>query len=119
MAKSVLIVDDTMFIRRLLKDILEKNGITDIIEAPNGDAALRMYIDNQPDVVLMDVNMPEKDGLTAIREIIAYDHDANIAVCSAMSHRDTVMTAVREGARDFIVKPFMEERVMETLDKLA
>jgi two-component system chemotaxis response regulator CheY len=119
MAKSVLIVDDTMFIRRLLKDILEKNGITDIIEAPDGDAALRMYIDNKPDVVLMDVNMPEKDGLTAIREIIAYDHDANIAVCSAMSHRDTVMTAVREGAKDFIVKPFLEERVMETLDKLA
>lgn len=119
MAKSVLIVDDAAFMRIKLKDILEKNGYEVAAEAQNGIEAVEKFKETQPDLVTMDITMPEKDGVEALKEIKAIDPSAVVLMCSAMGQQSMVMDAIRAGAIDFIVKPFDTERVIKALDKAS
>jgi two-component system chemotaxis response regulator CheY len=119
MAKRVLIVDDAAFMRIKLKDILEKNGYEVAAEAQNGIEAVEKYKETNPDLVTMDITMPEKDGVEALKEIKELDANATILMCSAMGQQSMVMDAIRAGAIDFIVKPFDTERVIKALDKAS
>lgn len=118
MAK-VLIVDDATFMRMMIKDILEKNGYQVVGEAPNGLKAVELYKAEKPDVVTMDITMPEMDGIEAVKAIKAFDPAAKIIMCSAMGQQSMVMDAIRAGAKDFIVKPFQADRVLEAIKKVV
>jgi two-component system chemotaxis response regulator CheY len=119
MAKRVLITDDALFMRTTLKSILTKNGFTVVGEAINGRESIDLYMQTQPDVVMMDITMPDMDGITAVNEIKRIDATAKIIMCSAMGQKDMVLKAVAAGAKGFIVKPFQAEKVIETLQKLV
>src|ERR1044072_806232 len=112
MEACILITDDTIFTRTVLKSILSANGFKSILEAGNGEQALQSYKLNKPDVVLMDITMPIMDGLTALREIRAFDPEAKVIMCTAMGQKNMVVEAIKYGARDFIVKPFQSNRVL-------
>ena len=115
--KRVLIVDDAAFMRLNLKNILKENY--EIAgEAENGQQAVEMYQELKPDFVTMDITMPVMDGLEAIKEIKKIDPEANIIVCSAMGQQKMIIKAIEAGAKDFIVKPFKEQRVLEAIEKL-
>ncbi|HOQ08691.1 MAG TPA: response regulator [Syntrophomonadaceae bacterium] len=117
MSKRVLIVDDAAFMRMMIKDILTKNGYEVVGEAENGLIAVEKYLDLRPDLVTMDITMPEMDGITAVKEIKAQDPSARIIMCSAMGQQAMVIDAIQAGAKDFIVKPFQPERVLEAVSK--
>lgn len=119
MSKKVLIVDDAVFMRMKLKDILEKNGFEVVGEAQNGMEAIEKYKAEGPDVVTMDITMPEMDGVTALKEIKKVDQDAKVIMCSAMGQQSMVMDAIKSGALDFIVKPFDTDRVVKALQKIS
>ena len=119
MGKKVLVVDDAAFMRIKLKDILEKNNYEVVGEAENGIEAIEKYKEVSPDIVTMDITMPEMDGVQALKEIKAFDPNAKILMCSAMGQQSMVMDAIRAGAVDFIVKPFDTERVIHALDKVS
>lgn len=108
-----LIADDAAFMRMTLKQIIQPLGFNSIVEAANGEEAVQMYKKEKPDLVTMDITMPEKDGLTAIKEIIAFDPNAKIIVCSAMGQKEIVLEAIQLGAKNFIVKPFDTPKVTE------
>lgn len=118
MAKSIMIVDDAAFMRMMIKDIVSKNGYDVVGEAQNGIEALELYTQFRPDIVTMDITMPEKDGISAVKDIMALDPSAKIIMCSAMGQQSLVMDAIKAGARDFLVKPFKPERVIQALDKV-
>lgn len=118
MAKKILLVDDAAFMRKMIRDTLSKAGYTDLYEAVDGADAVAKYNELQPDLVIMDITMPNKDGLEALKEIRAKDSDANIVMCSAMGQESMVMDAVRSGAKDFIVKPFKGDRVLKTVTNI-
>lgn len=118
MSKRVMIVDDAVFMRMMLKDILEKNGFEVAGEAANGVEAILEYKNTNPDIVTMDVTMPEMDGIQALREIMKFDSSAKIIMCSAMGQQGMVMDAIKSGAKDFIVKPFNGERVINAVTKV-
>ena len=113
----ILIVDDAAFMRMMIKDILEKNGFEVVGEASNGIKAVELYKKERPDVVTMDITMPDMDGIEAVKEIKAFDPAARVIMCSAMGQQTMVMDAIRAGARDFIVKPFQADRVLEAIKK--
>jgi two-component system chemotaxis response regulator CheY len=113
----VLIVDDAAFMRMMIKDILEKNRYEVVGEASNGIKAVELYKSERPDVVTMDITMPDMDGIEAVKAIKAFDPSAKIIMCSAMGQQTMVMDAIRSGARDFIVKPFQADRVLEAIRK--
>ncbi len=117
MSKTVLIVDDAAFMRMMIKDILEKNGYTVVGEAENGNVAVEKYKELNPDIVTMDITMPEKDVITALKEIREYDPNAVVIMCSAMGQQAMVIDAIQAGAKDFVVKPFQAERVIEAVSK--
>ena len=117
MAK-ILIVDDAAFMRMMLKDILIKNGFEIAGEAPNGFKAIEFYKAEKPDLVTMDITMPEMDGIQALKGIKAFDPSAKVIMCSAMGQQSMVMEAIKSGARDFIVKPFQPDRVLEAIKKV-
>lgn len=117
MAK-VLIVDDAAFMRMMIKDILEKNGFEVVGEANNGIKAVELYKKEKPDVVTMDITMPDMDGIEAVKEIKSIDPDAKVIMCSAMGQQTMVMDAIKAGAKDFIVKPFQPDRVLEAIKKV-
>lgn len=117
MAK-VLIVDDAAFMRMMIKDILEKNGFEVVGEANNGIKAVELYKLEKPDVVTMDITMPDMDGIEAVKAIRAIDPAAKIIMCSAMGQQSMVMDAIKAGAKDFIVKPFQADRVLEAIKKV-
>lgn len=117
MSKKVLIVDDAIFMRMKLKDILEKNDFQVVGEAQNGIEAIEKYKTEKPDLVTMDITMPEMDGVEALKQIKAFDSDAKVVMCSAMGQQAMVMEAIQAGAADFIVKPFESERVIQSLNK--
>jgi len=117
MANKILIVDDAAFMRMMIKDVLTKNGYEIVGEAENGQEAVEKYEELKPDLVTMDITMPEMDGVTALKEIKAKDADANIIMCSAMGQQAMVIDAIQAGARDFIVKPFQADRVIEAIQK--
>lgn len=119
MGKRVLVVDDTAFMRMSLRNVLEKNGYEVVGEAADGEEAVAKYKELKPDVVTMDITMPKKDGITAIKEIIAEDPDAKVIVCSAMGQKPMVIEALSAGAKDFLVKPFQPGRVIEALNRVA
>lgn len=117
MAKNILICDDAAFMRMMIKDILTKNGYTVVGEAENGAKAVEKYAETKPDLVLMDITMPEMDGIQALKKIKANDPNALVIMCSAMGQQAMVIESIQSGAKDFIVKPFQAERVIEAVKK--
>lgn len=117
MSKKILIVDDAAFMRMMIKDILTKNDFEVVAEAQDGNEAVEKYKENQPDLVTMDITMPEKDGLAALKEILQINPDAKVIMCSAMGQQAMVIDAIQAGAKDFIVKPFQADRVIEAIQK--
>lgn len=117
MGNRILIVDDAAFMRMMIKDILTKNGFEVVGEAQDGVQAVEKYNELNPDLVTMDITMPEKDGVTALKEILATDAQAKIIMCSAMGQQAMVIDAIQAGAKDFIVKPFQADRVIEAIQK--
>lgn len=117
MAHSVLIVDDAAFMRMMIKDILTKNGYQVVGEAADGAQAIEKYKESIPDLVTMDITMPEMDGITALKEIKKINPNARVIMCSAMGQQAMVIDAIQAGARDFIVKPFQADRVLEAIAK--
>ena len=118
MAK-ILVVDDAAFMRKVIRDTLTKSGYTDIYEAVDGKDAVEKYFELKPDLVLMDITMPNMDGLEALKAIRAKDSNANVVMCSAMGQESMVIDAVRSGAKDFIVKPFKPDRVLKTVSSIV
>lgn len=118
MAKRVLITDDALFMRVTLKNILTKGGYEIAGEASNGLESVELYKQTKPDLVTMDITMPEMDGITALKEIKKTDPQANVIMCTAMGQKSMVMEAVAAGAKDFIVKPFQPEKVLEAVQKI-
>ena len=117
MAK-ILLVDDAAFMRMMLKNTLSQAGYTDLIEAEDGVKAVEAYTAEKPDLVFMDITMPNKDGLDTLKEIKAMDPGATVVMCSAMGQETMVMDSIKSGAKDFIVKPFKPERVLSTVKKI-
>ncbi len=118
MANRILIVDDAAFMRMMIKDILTKNDYEVVGEAENGLKAIEKYKELTPDLVLMDITMPELDGIQAVKQIKAHDPAAKVIMCSAMGQQAMVIESIQAGARDFIVKPFQAERVIEAIQKV-
>ncbi len=119
MAKNILISDDAAFMRMMIRDILTKNGYNVAGEAENGRDAVEKYAELNPDLVLMDITMPEMDGIEALKQIRANDPNACVIMCSAMGQQAMVIEAIQSGAKDFIVKPFQAERVIEAVKKVV
>lgn len=119
MAVRVLVVDDAAFMRMMVKDILSKNGYEVVGEAENGAKALEKYQELKPDLTTMDITMPEMDGISAVKEIRKIDPNAKIVMCSAMGQQAMVVEAIKNGAKDFIVKPFEKDKVLAAIAKLA
>lgn len=118
MEKRILIADDAMFIRMMLRDMLTKGGYNVCGEAANGREAVELYKALKPDLVTLDITMPVLDGMGALKEIRAMDPNAKIVMCSAMGQKNFVMDAIRAGATDFIVKPFQPSIIFETLRRV-
>lgn len=118
MAKNILICDDAAFMRMMIKDILTKNGYNIAGEAENGAKAIEKYNELKPDLVLMDITMPEMDGIEALKKIKAGDPNAMVIMCSAMGQQAMVIESIQSGAKDFIVKPFQADRVIEAVKKV-
>src|SRR3954447_23710202 len=117
MAKTVLIVDDITFVRKTLSDILTKAHYQIIGEATDGTEAIHLYMKLRPDIVTMDVVMPQMSGIDAARKIIKADKNAKIVIISAMGQENLVMEAIEVGAKDYILKPFTTEEVLKTLER--
>ncbi|MBO7374195.1 MAG: response regulator [Lachnospiraceae bacterium] len=119
MGKNILVVDDAAFMRMMIKDILSKNGYTVAGEAENGAKAVEKYNELKPDLVLMDITMPDKYGIQALKEIKSADPGAKVIMCSAMGQQAMVIESIQAGAKDFIVKPFQPDRVLEAVKKVV
>ncbi|MFU0791055.1 response regulator [Cerasibacillus sp. JNUCC 74] len=117
MAK-ILVVDDANFLRMTLSTILKKKQHEIVGEAEDGEEAVRLYQELKPDIVTMDITMPVMNGIEAIKEIMQIDKDALIIVCSAMGQQKVVVEAIELGAKDFIIKPFDENRIFDTIDRV-
>ena len=118
MAKTILLVDDAAIMRMMLKDILTKNGYDVVGEAENGVKAVEKYKELKPNLVIMDITMPEMNGIDATKGIKASDPGATIVMCSAMGQQSMVIESIQAGAKDFIVKPFQHDRVLEAVQKV-
>ena len=119
MASSVMIVDDADVIRLVLRDLLTENGFQVVGECSNGLEAVAKYKELKPDVVTLDITMPEQDGLWALEHILAEDPSAKVVMVTAVDERNALIKAIRLGARDYIVKPFEEERVLSAIKKVT
>ncbi|OAB45104.1 response regulator [Paenibacillus antarcticus] len=117
MANRILIVDDAAFMRMMIRDILTKNGFEVVGEAQDGAQAIEKFKEVRPDLITMDITMPEMDGITALKEIKKIDPSAKVIMCSAMGQQAMVIDAIQAGAKDFIVKPFQSDRVVEAINK--
>jgi two-component system chemotaxis response regulator CheY len=118
MPKRILITDDALFMRVTLKNILTSNGYEVVGEASNGQEAVQKYADQHPDLVLMDITMPIMNGIAACRAIKDSDPNAKVVMCTAMGQKSMVIEAIQAGAKDFIVKPFQPDRVLDSIKKL-
>jgi two-component system chemotaxis response regulator CheY len=116
--KKVLVVDDAAFMRVSIKNMLTKNGYEVIGEAENGKIAIQKYQELSPDIVTMDITMPEMDGLASLKKILETDSSANVVMVSAMGQESMVREAVQSGAKGFIVKPFKEDAILSALGNL-
>jgi two-component system chemotaxis response regulator CheY len=113
----VLVVDDAAFMRKVLTDALVAGGHEVVGEAGDGEAAVAAYRDVQPDLVTLDITMPEKDGIATLRELIELDPAARVVICSALGQETKVLDAIKAGAKDFVVKPFERERLLSAVEK--
>ena len=113
----VLVVDDAAFMRKMVSDALTKGGHQVVGEAGNGVEAVAQYQALKPEVTTLDITMPEKDGLAALKEIIAFDPSARVIMCSALGQESKVLESIKAGAKDFVVKPFQPDRVIEAVGK--
>ncbi len=118
MAKKIMVVDDAPVIRMMLKDILIHHGYEIVAEAENGAEAVEKYKSLKPDLMTLDITMPEKDGIQALEEILAFDPQAKVVMVTAIDQRDSLMKAIRLGAVDYIVKPFEDDRVVSAVNKV-
>mgnify|MGYP001366547452 FL=1 len=118
MAK-IMVVDDTAFLRTMLKNILVQGGHEVIVEADNGEEAVQKYKAWRPDLVTMDITMPGMEGLEALKEIRKVDPQAKVVMCSAIGHREKILESIQYGAKDFIVKPFQSARVLEAVERVC
>ncbi|WOO38140.1 response regulator [Anaerocolumna sp. AGMB13020] len=119
MPGSVLIVDDAIFMRRVIREMLEKNGYEVVGEAENGKIAIQKYKEHKPDIVTLDITMPEMSGSMALKEIMNLDQAAKVIMVTAMGQEELVKEAIIAGARSFIVKPFTEEKLIQVLQKIT
>lgn len=115
---KILIVDDAIFMRKVIRDLLIKNNYTDLIEAEDGLEAVEMFGEHRPDLVIMDITMPSLNGIETIKQLRQIDPDAAILMCSAMGQEAMVKEALKFGAKDFVVKPFKPERVLSAVERL-
>jgi len=115
---KILVVDDAAFMRMNLKNILTKEGFGEVVEAENGEMAIQKYKNEQPDLVTLDITMPEMDGIEALEKIKENDPDATVIMCSAMGQQSMVIKAIELGAKDFIVKPFDKGKIKEAVSKV-
>jgi two-component system chemotaxis response regulator CheY len=113
----VLVVDDAAFMRKMVTDALTSGGHEIVGEAGNGTEAVAQYQALRPDVMTLDITMPEKDGLAALKEIIAVDPAAKVVMCSALGQESKVLESIKSGAKDFVVKPFQADRVLSAIEK--
>jgi len=113
----VLVVDDAAFMRKVLSDALAGGGHEVVGEAANGIEAVAQFTALHPDVTTLDITMPEKDGLEALREILAAEPAARVIMCSALGQESKVLESIKAGAKDFVVKPFQPDRVLEAVNK--
>ena len=113
----VLVVDDAAFMRKMVTDALSGGGHEIVGEAGNGAEAVQRFQELRPDVMTLDITMPEKDGLAALKEIIAVDPGAKVVMCSALGQESKVLESIKLGAKDFVVKPFQADRVLSAIDK--
>lgn len=118
MAK-ILVVDDAAFMRMMVKDALSKGGYTDVVEASDGAMAVEEFEKVNPDLVIMDITMPNMDGLQALKAIKGKHPDATVVMCSAMGQESMVIDAIKSGAKDFIVKPFKADRILKTVNSIV
>jgi two-component system chemotaxis response regulator CheY len=123
MSKKILIVDDAIFMRTILKGILERAGYTIVADAGDGKKAVDTYkelysTEKKPDLIIMDITMPEMDGISALKELKLFDKEVKVVMCSSLTSQHTVVEAVRSGAKHFISKPFDEQNVVETIQKV-
>lgn len=118
MDKKILLVDDAAFMRMTIKNCLTKAGYTNMIEAGDGQQALDTFQAEHPDLVIMDITMPNMDGIQALQAIKAVDPNAKVVMCSAMGQESMVVEAIHLGALDFIVKPFKPDRILQTVTKI-
>ena len=117
--KGVLIVDDATFVRNKLKKIVEKLDFAEVVgEASNGEEAVTLYNDLNPDLVIMDLVMPNRDGIQAIEDIVKFDKTANIVVVSAMGQESSIAEAIEKGAKEYIKKPFKDDEVYTIIERL-
>lgn len=117
MAKTCMIVDDELFFRELLRDILEKEGFTVVAEAADGNEAVAKYRTYRPDITIMDIFMPGENGINATKEIMALDANAKVLICSGVGYDEDVQAAFQAGAKDLILKPFFPNEVMDVVNK--
>ena len=115
---KILVVDDAGFMRMMIKTCLTKTGYPNVIEGEDGEKAIALYKAEKPDLVFMDITMPNLDGIGALKGIKEFDPAAKIVMCSAMGQEAMVMEAIKEGAMDFIVKPFKQDRIIQTVTKI-
>ena len=118
MKARVLVVDDAIFMRKMISDILEGNGMEVVGEADTGALAVEKYKELKPDLVMMDIIMPEMNGIDAVRQIVASDSQARIIMCSALGQQALVQDSMTAGAKDFLIKPFNPSRVIEVVSKI-
>ena len=115
---KIMVVDDAGFMRKMVQTHLTKAGYSDFVEGEDGQKAVELYKELKPDLVIMDITMPNMDGIEALRHIKAVDADAKVVMCSAMGQEAMVMEAIKLGALDFIVKPFKADRIIQTVNKV-
>jgi two-component system chemotaxis response regulator CheY len=113
----ILVVDDAAFMRKMVTDALTKGGHEVIGEAGNGEEAVQQYQSLKPDLTTLDITMPEKDGLSALKDIMALDPSAKVIMCSALGQESKVLESIKLGAKDFVVKPFQADRVLDAVGK--
>jgi two-component system chemotaxis response regulator CheY len=116
---SVLVVDDAAFMRLAIKNVLEKSGFKVVADAKNGREGIEKYIEHRPDIVTMDITMPDMTGIDALKKIMEIDPNAKVVMISAMGQERMVKEAILSGAKSFIVKPYKEEHITQTLLKVA
>jgi len=115
---KIMIVDDAAFMRMMIKECLKKEGFSDFVEAGDGVEAVRLFAETRPDLILLDITMPVKDGLAALQEIMERDPSSKVIMCSAMGQESLIIEALKLGAVDFIVKPFKPERLLQTVKNI-